>query len=125
MSPALTPASEAGAVVAPDESLVAATLAGVWKSADDSNFTREFKGDGSVIDRYAGDAAAESTGAWFVYTASTAPSGLPFVPDPQYAYVRITAGSDTYDFAVASLSATDLQLVYLERGGVLTFTKQP
>jgi hypothetical protein len=45
-------------------------LAGTWKSNTDAKFTREFRTDGVVIDRYEGEASAGINGSWEVVDPS-------------------------------------------------------
>jgi hypothetical protein len=41
-------------------------MAGTWQSQTDPKFTREFRADGVVVDRYEGEASAGVNGSWEV-----------------------------------------------------------
>ncbi len=99
---------------------------GTWKSKEDAKFTREFNADGTVTDRYEGDASATMTGTYMFVDASVE-TGIP-VPAANLAGMRVIKATwpngDIMYFGVQSLSATDLALINLSgRGNILAFTK--
>jgi membrane-bound inhibitor of C-type lysozyme len=100
-------------------------LIGVWSSVEDRNFNREYKADGTAVDSYASAAGdITSTDTWSVFTADTADGTVKFPMDNADAYVKQTMkdGSVLY-FRVTALSDSRLQLVNMDRGGVLNFDK--
>lgn len=108
----------------PDASLVVSeSILGTWQSVDDEQFTREFRGDGTVIDRY--DGAEVSTGTWIAFTAD-APLAVSFPLEPDTVYIRMAEEegdeATTLHFKLTTLTPEELELVYMERGGALRFT---
>lgn len=108
----------------PDTVLVVSeSIQGKWQSTDDSKFVREFKADGTVADSYSGK--VDGTGTWKVFTKEK-PLDVPFPIEAGASYVQLAmSGSGGYflDFKITKLTPDTLQLIYLERGGVLNFKK--
>ena len=98
---------------------------GTWKSNEDAKFTREFNADGTVTDRYEGDAGATANGTWTtVDPAKEANIDVPLQYLAGMTVVKIHFPEGDYYFSINSLSATNLKMTYLGgRGNVLTFTK--
>ncbi len=97
-------------------------LIGTWSNVDDRNFNREYKTDGTVVDSHASIAGeAKTTDTWMVFTADNPPA-VSFQLNNDDAYIEQTMkdGSKLY-FRVAGLSTTELRLVTMDKGGVLTF----
>ncbi len=111
------------AVVLPafGEAEVTEALVGKWRSVDDPRFMREFMANGTVVDSYEGYPEATISGTWFVYTDATAPDNLMF--EAQGTYVQIIADGQAYNFGVAGIDEATLDLIYMELGGVLSFSK--
>lgn len=100
------------------------SLVGVWKSKDDSKFTREFTAEGTIIDRYEGGDSATSNGTFTVFTSTMEiPDGVTFELEADDAYIRAIMDGEGYNFLVSSVTASDLELIYMDRGGVLRFSK--
>jgi len=99
---------------------------GTWKSKEDAKFTREFNADGTVTDRYEGDASATMTGTYLFVDASVE-TDIP-VPAVNLSGTKVIKttwpdGTILY-FAVQSVTATDLALINLSgRGNILSFTR--
>ncbi|PIR82315.1 hypothetical protein COU20_03060 [Candidatus Kaiserbacteria bacterium CG10_big_fil_rev_8_21_14_0_10_59_10] len=102
---------------------VEAGLVGEWRSTQDPNFTRAFRADGTVVDRYEGEPAASASGTWTVFTEATAPAGVAIPLNAAGVYLLMNVEGDVLHFQVANVTATELELVYLDRGGVLVFTR--
>ena len=125
---AMTPAGEAPA---PEESVNGAAmsdadagtaLAGVWQSAEDARFTREFRADGTVIDRYEGTDGATISGTWsFVADPASEQAELPVVKDAKV--VKVQFPEEVMYFAVTEISATSLSMAYLSGNGSLEFSR--
>ncbi len=117
-----TSLSQVSASQADKEDTVSQNLTGTWQSTQDAKFTREFKGDGSVVDLYGGQ--EQSNGAWEVFTKAH-PLNVPFPLADNAAYVQIrTVGtSDTLNFSIASLTPDSLTLTYMDRGNTLAFRR--
>lgn len=113
---------EAGAYTAVDPAMTAS-----WRSKEDAKFTREFKPDGTVVDRYQGDASATAEGVYvtidpFVVTVPNVPaenlSGM--------TVLRITWEGDPAPmyFSINKMTESELHMTNLSgRGNLLMFTK--
>jgi hypothetical protein len=108
----------------PDIAVVRADLAGTWQSTDDTKFTRELDADGHAADRYEGDASETTAGHWSVFLGSAAPAnvtGRKFVPNG--VYLKLDQNGDQLLFGLVGLSRSELKMIYLERGNLLSFVR--
>ncbi len=107
-----------------DQSIAARIqILGIWRSTQDSKFTREFKNDGKVIDAYEGS-SLNSDGRWVIFTKQMPIDALPEALEDGAVYLSIAAPeSEAQYFKIASINSHELQLVYLDRGGIISFTK--
>lgn len=101
---------------------VIANIVGKWQSVDDENFIREFQAGGVAVDSYEGMATEEGT--WEVFDTN---SGVEtdFPQEENAVYIRMTMGGGTegpLHFKLTKLTPEDLELIYMERGGVLRFS---
>lgn len=107
--------------VSPEEN-EAIALTGVWRSTQDSNFIREFRADGILIDTYTGNEPAESTGTWsFVLGADR--ENLPVPADAEDTIVRVTFLEEVMYFGLAELSSSNLILTNYSGNGILEFER--
>lgn len=102
--------------------IVGENILGKWKSVDDQKFTRTFLPDGTFTDSYEG--STDTRGNWVVFTKD---SGIvtTFPLEEGTVYIRLLTGDETADalhFKVLKLTPEELELAYMERGGVLKFT---
>ena len=105
----------------PSATVIANSIEGNWRSADDARFTRSFGANGQVTDRYAGNEDATITGH-FELDGDHVP-----------AQVRAAAGTspvlsiefpeEALFFIVTKLTADELELVYLGGNGTLRFER--
>ncbi len=99
-------------------------VAGEWKSTDDAKYTRTFRADGTVTDTYEGDASATTNGTWTVFTSATElPVGVSFPLDTGTSYIQVAMNGEVFNYRVSSVTASELELIYMDRGGVLRFSK--
>lgn len=96
-------------------------LSGTWQSKEDTKFTREFRSDGTVTDRYEGMTDAMVTGTWSFVDPALEPVALPVVKDARV--LKIEFPEEALYFALTGVSETDLTLLYLSGNGTLEFTK--
>lgn len=112
-----------GSGIQPEVSLVVGeSIIGKWQSTDDEKFVREFREGDVVIDYY--DGKETSKGFWVAFAKSNPPKMVSFPIEENTAYVQITetgAQEDTLNFKVVKLTPDELVLIYMERGGTLTF----
>jgi hypothetical protein len=99
-------------------------MVGTWQSTDDAKSVREFKADGTFADSY--DGAVVGTGTYKVFTqANLNGVTVSFPLDTNAAYAQLndsTAGALNFRVAM-SADANSMQMYYMDRGGVLNFTR--
>src|SRR5215472_15963544 len=119
----LTPA-QAAQPAPPDLAVVRVALAGTWQSTDDTKFTRELDADGRATDRYEGDESATATGRWLLFFGGTAPVGITTRKlEPNVVYLLLEENGDRLLFALAAMNRSELKMIYLERGNLLSFVR--
>lgn len=103
--------------------IVSELILGGWRSADDAKFVRTFYAGGTSTDSY--DGAAVSTDSWQVFTSGR-PLPVPYPLEDGVAYLALVpreTDADPLVFKISRLTPETLELAYLDRGGVLVFTK--
>ena len=101
---------------------VSEMIVGLWESTDDDKFTREFLGTGTVTDRYEGDEFATSVGTWeLLDSLSGEPISTPAAAGATY--LKIVFSEEVLYFTVSEVLDDTLQLIFLDRGGALNFTR--
>ena len=121
-------ANAAHAATAPAPQLTLADirglLIGTWQSADDTRFTREFDANGQSIDRYEGDASSTTQGAWVLFTGKTAPAGFGnFKLEPTGVYMELQQTDNILLFQISAISLSAVEMVMLQTGRTLHFTR--
>jgi hypothetical protein len=115
-------AGEGGGVKQDTALIVSESIVGTWQDTTDAKFSREFKADGTAVDSYEGKKV--SSGTWVAFTKANPPEMLGIPLEESTVYIQMTmAGTqaDKLNFKVAKLTPDELQLVYMDRGGVLMF----
>jgi hypothetical protein len=103
---------------------VMARIIGNWQSMEDPAFTREIRNDGVVVDRYTGTAGEE--GFWMVFTKEIPNESFTGELEDGAVYLALSMGEEEkYYFKVTEASGDSLELIYLDRGGALSFTRIP
>ncbi len=92
--------------------IVNKSILGKWQSADDAKFVREFIEGGKSIDYYDGEVTSEDS--WVVSEKENGPN---------LEIKMSTEAEENLNFRISKLTFDTLELVYLDRGGVLTFSK--
>jgi hypothetical protein len=111
-----------GAYAPGTEEAARTNLVGLWRGVEDTKFTREFKSDGSVVDAYEGS-TIDTKGRWVLFTKSMPPEGFTeALEDGLYLAIAAPESKALY-FRITRIERGVLELVYLNRGGTLTFTK--
>lgn len=101
-----------------------AMVVGKWQSNEDPKFVREIFNDGTVIDRYEG--IDDATGLWMVFTKEIPDAAFTGTMEDGAVYLVLGFGEDEkYYFQVTQADAQSLELIYLDRGGVLSFNRVP
>ena len=123
---------EQGAAMTGDTSAPAGTdtaavasnsIVGTWKSVEDAKFTRTIYENGQYKDAYEGQPSADMSGPWVTFTSENAPSDFPYPVDAGATYLQLDSGKDALYFKITKVTDKDLELIYLNRGGALTFTR--
>jgi len=100
---------------------VSANIVGSWQSTEDAKFTRVFNNDGTTADLYDGEAVSEGT--WRTFTSVNAPdTSFPIAEGIVYLAIE-TTDAETLYFSLGALTPERLELTYLDRGNLLTFTR--
>ncbi len=110
--------AEVASVVTPD---APALIAGSWVSEDDAHYGVVFGADGTVVESYAGVAVASGT-----YHFAASPDGYTaeaHEPSHPHAFLLEEIDGERYAYRVGTLTPDKLEIMYLERGKPLTFTK--
>jgi len=105
------------------EPIGAPSIVGTWQSTEDANFVRVFNEDFTSEDRYDGEVV--SNDLWVTFNVLNAPE-VAFPLEQGETYLQITTTeepAETLTFRVAELTHAELELVYMDRGGVLVFTR--
>lgn len=114
-------AGEGGGVKRDVGLIVSKSIVGKWQSTEDAKFTREFKDGGTAVDTYKGKNV--TNGTWKVFTKEN-PVEVSFPIEADAVYIQMTmAGSqaDKINFKLSKLTPEELELIYMDRGGVLKF----
>ncbi len=99
---------------------VSKDILGKWQSVTDTKFTREFKSDGIVEDDYGGE--FKLTDKWRVFSEKENIK-VAFPLEPNISYLEFSNGKEQLYFKIIKITSEDLELVYMDRGGVLQFKK--
>lgn len=123
----LEPVEEVTSEESPSSKLSAADertlLVGVWRSNEDAKFTREFRENGQVVDMYESvDMPLPTQGIWSIVTDVSA-EPVELAADFTLRILKLEFPEETMYFGLSENTTTTLDLVYLGRGGMLTFTK--
>jgi len=121
ISEPLGPAPTENVSESPTVTQIANSIEGNWRSTDDTRFTRSFNGNGQVVDRYEGDENATVAGHYEVNGDHIPAQVRELAGD--YPILSIEYPEEALFFIVRTLSATELELVYLGVGNTLSFTR--
>lgn len=105
------------------EPIPANSLVGTWKSTDDPNFVRTIYENGGFTDSYEGSPDATHSGTWVIFTAAEAPNDFAYPIEAGTTYLEMSDEDAVYTFAIIELSEESVTMLYLDRGGVLSFDR--
>jgi len=117
-------AGEGGGVKQDVSLIVSENILGSWRSVEDEKFVREFRRDGVVVDFY--DSEEVSTGLWVAFERGVNAPEVAFPLKGNTVYIQMTeegTQADTLNFELVKLTPERLDLIYLDRGGALSFRK--
>src|SRR3990167_643714 len=115
-------AGEGGGVKQDAALIVSESILGKWQSTTEAKFTREFKAGNAVEDRY--DGKVVTSGMWVAFQKGVNAPEVPYPLEESTVYLQLTltgSQADTLNFKLVKLTPDELELVYLDRGGVLRF----
>lgn len=103
--------------------IVSESIVGRWDSANDAQFSRQFNNGYEVVDIYGGEVVSRGTFAVFTRERPLSTS-FPLEEGVVYVQLRMTGvQGETLNFKLNKLTPEELELTYMERGGVLRFTR--
>ena len=114
-------AGEGGGVKLDTALIVTESIQGKWQSTDDAKFVREFRDKGVVIDWH--DGKEVSSGLFVAFEKMNAPE-VPYPLEDGTVYLQLTmkgTQADTLNFKLVKLTPEELQMIYMDRGGILSF----
>ena len=97
-------------------------IVGKWRGIEDERFVRTFLADGTVVDVYNNVQEAAKPGTWVMVEDKESEEGLP-VTDTEDPIVKIVFDNYNFYYSIPESTETNLTLVFLERGGVLAFSR--
>lgn len=109
--------------VVQEQPLPVDSIVGVWRSVDDAKFMRTIYENGGYMDTYEGEPEATINGPWVTFAKETAPTDFPYELADGTKYLQLDAGGDALYFTIATSTESELSLIFLNRGGVLNFTR--
>lgn len=114
---------EGGGVKQDTALIVSESIVGKWKSKEDPKFVREFKDGGMVVDWYDNEIVSEGT--FTVFTKEKPlPVSFPLAEGTVYLQLTMSGSQATkLNFKLVKLTPEALDLVYMDRGGALSFTR--
>lgn len=98
-------------------------IVGTWTSADDPAYRVTFQPDGALVESYDGEVVSTgrfsfaATPAGYVTEGEEVPTGAP------HEFLLEDIDGEKYAYRVMTVSASALQLAYLDRGNTLSFTR--
>ncbi len=101
--------------------IVGENILGKWQSLDDVKFAREFK-PGNIVDKIY-DGKLISIDSWKIFTKATTPTNeFPLENNTPYLQIKLTDKEpQAVYFKISKLTPEELELIYLDRGGILNF----
>lgn len=117
-----------GGGVKPDLVLVVSeNIQGRWQSIEDPKFIREFRAGGTMIEEYEGKQMAEAK--WQIFTSEKPPKvAVSFPLEASATYLQIAemgAEKLTLDFKITKVTPEELDIIYMGRGGGMSFRRVP
>jgi hypothetical protein len=118
-------ANAAPALPPPTLAAVAQFLPGTWESGTDTRFSREFRADGTVVDRVEGEGEDTQFGTWRLFTGKTPPPEFARRKDliPDAIYLEVREGEDTLLYGVAGVGRATLQMVDMTLGAAIIYSR--
>lgn len=101
---------------------VMANIVGTWQSNDDAAFIREIRNNGTIVDTYTGEDPSE--GLWMVFTKEIPDTAFVGTIEEGAVYLSLMMSEDErLYFKVVKADGQSLDLIYLDRGNALSFSR--
>lgn len=97
-------------------------IEGEWQSEQDAAYAVSFRSGGLLTETYDGEQV--SSGTFHFADSAEGYSDLPTEPAGENAFLLQDIDGERYAYRVTQLSATRLELSYLERGNTLSFIRR-
>ncbi len=100
-------------------------MAGHWRSVDDPRSLIEIRADGTWIDSYTGEPSATATSHWLLFSgARPSKDAAGETLDAKSTYLEVSdKDAGVLFYALDQLDAKSLDLLYLDRGNTLRYTR--
>lgn len=98
-------------------------IEGKWQSIQDPSFVREFTKT-AVSDFYDNELITD-IGSWQIFSSEEVVPGFPGEAEEDQTYVVLRFENEVLFFKIVEVTKKSLDMVYLNRGGVLSFTRIP
>lgn len=98
-------------------------ILGQWRSIEDPKFVRSFSRD-QVVDMYE-DKVTGSAGKWAIFSSDNVPADFTGIAEKGATYISLDFIDSKLFFEVSNISKSNLELVYIDRGNVLSFARVP
>jgi hypothetical protein len=100
-------------------------MAGRWRSVDDPRSLIEIRADGTWIDSYTGEPSATATSHWLLFSGARPPKDAAGETlDAKSTYLEVSdKDAGVLVYALDQLDAKSLDLLYLDRGNTLRYTR--
>ncbi|XKT74986.1 MAG: hypothetical protein ACJKSS_02360 [Patescibacteria group bacterium UBA2103] len=99
------------------------SIVGVWQSTEDPNFIRTIYENGGYMDAYEGMEDATTNGPYVTFTVENLPEAFPYEAGEGKQYLELQDDAGSLYFEIVEVTEEKLVLIYLDRGGVLEFTR--
>lgn len=97
------------------------TIFGIWQSADDAQFVRQFADDYTFADVY--NDQLVDRGTWGAFTKNK-PVSTDYPLEADTMYLELTGQTTKQQFKVVAVGTSSLELMLLGSGGSLKFVRQ-
>lgn len=102
--------------------VVGESILGTWQSIDDKKYVREFRKNNVLIDYY--DKVQDRDTEWYAFTSETQlHTEVPYPLQENTVYILIATDHEALFFEVVKVTPEELELIFLNRGGALRFTR--
>lgn|GEM_PF-1436792 len=98
-------------------------ILGQWRSIEDPKFVRSFSRN-QVVDMYE-DKVIGSAGNWTIFSSDSVPADFTGIAEKGATYISLDFIDSKLFFEVSNISKSNLELVYIDRGNVLSFVRVP